>query len=433
MTGGVPSSAAIGTLTVSNSVLENDTVLKLITVVASDKQLKVVRVKKGSDLKLECSENGMVEITQRGAILRSLAGPSLHYVLDDMLLGGHGAASNNAGCLRSCLAMSSIQSWMSVAHNLINGTADLSAVMSQLDSYLETKSFLIPSSRCTLADMEMCVALLKCNKEQNFPGNVARWLKTVHTQMLNLGASNLPSLEIQQAAAPLLLYGTEDFETYSTAAKNSVKAEGKQKDSSGLTAEQKAAAAAKRAKKKADQPGKDKKKANTPAADFDITALDIRVGKILKAWHHETSDKLFCEEIDLGEGEPRQIGSGLRPYYKTEDLVNRNVLVLCNLKSRKLAGFPSHGMVLCASNSDHTNVEFVVPPSGVPLGERVAFGDLTGDPEPENKIAKKKILEKLLPDLKTTADGTVAWKEHKAKTSKGAAKALNGMANATVG
>mmetsp|Transcript_13917 Transcript_13917/g.20545 ORF Transcript_13917/g.20545 Transcript_13917/m.20545 type:complete len:433 (+) Transcript_13917:143-1441(+) len=432
MTVGILSCAAIGTLTVSNSVLENDAVLKLITVIASDKQLKVVRIKKGSDLKLQLSENGIVEMTQRGAILRSLAGPSLHYVLDDVLLGGHGAASKNAGSLRSCLAMSSIQSWMTLAHKLNIRTADMNAVLSHLDSYLETKSFLVPSSRSTLADMEMCVALLKGNQELHFPGNVERWMRTVHSQMIDLGATNLPPLEVQQRSYPVFFYGTEDF-VPGAKSSSAGKVEAKQKDPSGLTAEQKAAAAEKRAKKKAEKPAKAGKKTNTPAAVFDITALDIRVGKILKAWHHESAEKLFCEEIDLGEEKPRQIASGLRPFYKTEDLVNRYVLVLCNLKSRNLVGFPSHGMVLCASNSDHTKVEFVVPPSDVPLGERVAFGDLQGDPEPDNKIAKKKILEKLLPDLKTTTDGTVTWKDHIAQTSNGAVKAINGMANASVG
>ncbi|EEC50207.1 predicted protein, partial [Phaeodactylum tricornutum CCAP 1055/1] len=102
----------------------------------------------------------------------------------------------------------------------------------------------------------------------------------------------------------------------------------------------------------------------------DISAMDIRVGKIIRVWHHEEADKLFCEEIDLGT-EKRQVASGLRPFYKKEDLQDRLVLVLCNLKARNLVGFPSHGMVLCASNSDHSAVEFVVPPTGSRIGERV--------------------------------------------------------------
>ena len=61
--------------------------------------------------------------------------------------------------------------------------------------------------------------------------------------------------------------------------------------------------------------------------------VDLRVGKILEAWEHPDSDKLWCEKVDVGEAEPREIASGLRAYYASaEDLVDRKVLVVCNLK-----------------------------------------------------------------------------------------------------
>merc|ERR1712048_493427 len=104
-----------------------------------------------------------------------------------------------------------------------------------------------------------------------------------------------------------------------------------------------------------------------------ISALDIRVGKILEAWPHKEADKLYCEKVDVGEDEPRQIISGLRQFYELNDMQNRMVLVLCNLKKRNLVGVPSHGMVLCASNSDKTSVEFVIPPDAAKIGERVVF------------------------------------------------------------
>jgi len=141
-----------------------------------------------------------------------------------------------------------------------------------------------------------------------------------------------------------------------------------------------------------------------------ITALDIRVGRITKVWEHEEADKLFCEEIDVGEDEPRLIASGLKPYLKTEDLDGRLCLVLCNLKARKLVGFPSHGMVLCASNSDHTKVRLVAPPVDAVVGERITVPDFDfegeeGTPYKENKVGKKKIFEKLAPHLLTNKYG----------------------------
>lgn len=141
-----------------------------------------------------------------------------------------------------------------------------------------------------------------------------------------------------------------------------------------------------------------------------ISALDIRVGRINKVWEHPEADKLYCEEIDLNEDEPRQIASGLRPYLKPEDLEGRMVLVLSNLKERKLVGFPSHGMVLCASNADHSVVRLVNPPIDAKIGERVTVPDFNfegedGAPATENQVGKKKLVEKLAPFLVTNKYG----------------------------
>jgi len=154
-----------------------------------------------------------------------------------------------------------------------------------------------------------------------------------------------------------------------------------------------------------------------------FSAMDMRVGVITKVWHHEDSDKLFCEEVDVGEDEPRLIASGLRPFFKTEDLENRKVLVLCNLKERKLAGFPSHGMVLCAGSDDHTEVKFVSPPADSKIGERVAWGNGASEDmeeaEKENKFAKKKMFEKIAAELKTDEYGMATFLGKPLMTSAG--------------
>ena len=46
-------------------------------------------------------------------------------------------------------------------------------------------------------------------------------------------------------------------------------------------------------------------------------------------------------------------------------------LQVCNLKPRAMMGFTSEGMVLCASNADRSVVEFVAPPPGSVVGERL--------------------------------------------------------------
>jgi len=248
---------------------------------------------------------------------------------------------------------------------------------------------------------------------------------------------------------PMFFYGDED-ETVVAATGSAVAAQtvGKNGNKSGdkpvgalkeeIANKQKKEVTQKRANKAAEKAAKTPRtKANkggaAPAAELNVSALDIRVGKIVKAWEHESSDKLYCEMVDLGEENgPRKIASGLRAFYKLEEMQNRIVLVLCNLKARNLGGFPSHGMVLCASNADHTVVEFTVPPEGANIGERIVFEGFEGDPEPENKVAKKKIFDKLSPDLKTDSNGNLVWKGVKGVTSAGVCKAVSGMVNAQV-
>lgn len=78
--------------------------------------------------------------------------------------------------------------------------------------------------------------------------------------------------------------------------------------------------------------------------------LDIRVGKIVDVKKHPDADSLYVEKIDLGENNgPRTIVSGLVNYVPIEEMQDRMVLVLANLKAANLRGIQSHGMVLCAS------------------------------------------------------------------------------------
>lgn len=77
--------------------------------------------------------------------------------------------------------------------------------------------------------------------------------------------------------------------------------------------------------------------------------LDIRVGKIVEVSKHPDADALYVEKVDLGEEAPRTIISGLVNFIPIEEMQNRMVVVLCNLKPAKMRGIESHGMVLCAS------------------------------------------------------------------------------------
>lgn len=116
--------------------------------------------------------------------------------------------------------------------------------------------------------------------------------------------------------------------------------------------------------------------------------VDLRVGRITKVWEHPDSESLFCEEIDIGEDAPRQVASGLRKYCKLEDLQDRMVLVVLNLQPRKMAGFPSNGMVMAAKSADGTIVELINVPATAKPGDIVKVKSLP-DATPDKKIKIK--------------------------------------------
>ncbi|CAM9567756.1 unnamed protein product [Ectocarpus sp. 4 AP-2014] len=161
----------------------------------------------------------------------------------------------------------------------------------------------------------------------------------------------------------------------------------------------------------------------------DGTKVDLRVGQITRVWTHEKADKLYCEEIDVGEGAPRNIASGLVPYYSLEEMKGRKVIVMCNLKPRNLKGFKSQGMVVCAVGvlgDGKEHVELVVPPEGSAVGEKLFFEGLAGGPfEPVSaaQMEKKKVLDKIIPELTTDVEGTVRWRDHALVSSCGACTA----------
>lgn len=81
----------------------------------------------------------------------------------------------------------------------------------------------------------------------------------------------------------------------------------------------------------------------------DFLKVELRVGEIKVAERIPNADKLLRFEIDLGEEKPRQILAGLAEYYEPETLIGRKVVVVANLKPRKMRGLESQGMICAAS------------------------------------------------------------------------------------
>lgn len=90
-------------------------------------------------------------------------------------------------------------------------------------------------------------------------------------------------------------------------------------------------------------------------------------------------------------------------------LQNRKVIVLCNLKPRKLKGVESRGMLLCASSEDHTKVEPLSPPEGCSNGQLMTFeGHLSAPIDPGNRASKA--YDKVADDLYVNEKGEATFK-----------------------
>ncbi|KAG6511308.1 hypothetical protein ZIOFF_029367 [Zingiber officinale] len=148
-------------------------------------------------------------------------------------------------------------------------------------------------------------------------------------------------------------------------------------------------------------PGNSKKQHNKPSGstktksaetEISVSRLDIPVGLIKKVQKHPDADSLYVEEIDVGEESPRTVVSGLVKYIPLEEMQNRKVCVLCNLKPATMRGIKSQAMV-----------ELVDPPSSAKVGERVTFLGYSGEP---NSVlnAKSKVWEKLQVDLQSNKE-----------------------------
>jgi methionyl-tRNA synthetase len=82
----------------------------------------------------------------------------------------------------------------------------------------------------------------------------------------------------------------------------------------------------------------------------DFAKVQMRVGQILEAEKIEGSRKLLKLKVDIGT-EIRQVVAGISEAYNPEDLLNKKVILVANLKPAKLMGVESNGMIVAASDA----------------------------------------------------------------------------------
>ena len=103
----------------------------------------------------------------------------------------------------------------------------------------------------------------------------------------------------------------------------------------------------------------------------DFAKIDLRVGEVRSAERIPKADKLLLLTVDIGEEKPRQILAGIAQYYTPEQMLGRRIVVVANLKPRKLRGFESQGMLLAASVGDEGKPVIATFAEDVPNGARL--------------------------------------------------------------
>ena len=101
----------------------------------------------------------------------------------------------------------------------------------------------------------------------------------------------------------------------------------------------------------------------------DFAKLQFQIGQIVKCEEVPKSKKLLCSQVKIGS-ETRQIVSGIKAWYKPDQMVGKKVMVVTNLKPAKLAGMLSEGMILCAED-DEGNLALMVPEKDIKPGSEV--------------------------------------------------------------
>ena len=87
-----------------------------------------------------------------------------------------------------------------------------------------------------------------------------------------------------------------------------------------------------------------------PKIDFeDFMKVEMRVGEVKSAERVPKTDRLLHLMVDIGEPEPRSIVAGIAEAYEPESLIGRKVVIVANLKPRKMRGVESNGMIVAAS------------------------------------------------------------------------------------
>lgn len=139
--------------------------------------------------------------------------------------------------------------------------------------------------------------------------------------------------------------------------------------------------------------------------------MDLRVGRVIEVAAHSTSERHYIEKVEVGKDEVLEMVAEHQPYMSEEELLNKKVVVLCNLKEVKVARTKSKGMILCFLGPKGT-LELMEPHPDAEIGERVyASGEELTDPVTPIQMKKNKVWETLKKDIATNKKLEIMYKD----------------------
>lgn len=100
----------------------------------------------------------------------------------------------------------------------------------------------------------------------------------------------------------------------------------------------------------------------------DFKKLELIVGKIVEIQDINSNKPMYILKVNIGT-EIRTIIAGIKDHYQKQDLLNKNVVVIANLKPKTIMGVESKGMLLIAD--DGTDISLVFPEKELKLGAKI--------------------------------------------------------------
>ena len=99
--------------------------------------------------------------------------------------------------------------------------------------------------------------------------------------------------------------------------------------------------------------------------------IDLRIAKVINAEMVEKADKLIKLQLDLGDLGEKTVFAGIKKAYSADNLKDKLVVCVNNLKSREMRFGISEGMILAAGDDDDIGIFIVSPDKGAKPGMRV--------------------------------------------------------------